>query len=89
MVMSIMIYDEMTDKVGWNNEKTTTTTSNGDGKLPKAEEIELSFKLKANFAANYCKSAILHMTRYFLIIFISGNQINNVSSLNVTHWGVR
>ena len=44
MVMSIMIYDEMTDKVGWNKEKTTTTTtSNGDGKLPKAEEIELSF----------------------------------------------
>ena len=36
MVMSIMIYDEMTDKVGWNRENNkTTTTSNGDGKLPE------------------------------------------------------
>ena len=44
MVMSIMIYDEMTDKVGWKRENNkTTTTSNGDGKLPGAEEIELSF----------------------------------------------
>ena len=34
--MSIMIYDEMTDKVGWKLENNkTTTTSNGDGKLPE------------------------------------------------------
>ena len=44
MVMSIMIYDEMKDQVDWTGRKTTTTT-NGDGKLPEAaEEIELSQK---------------------------------------------
>ena len=48
MVMSIMIYDEMTDKMCQRREKTTTTTtSDGDSKLPEAEEIELSQK-------NYC-----------------------------------
>ena len=38
--MSIMIYDEMKDQVDRTGRKTTTTT-NGDGKLPEAEEIEL------------------------------------------------
>ena len=57
MVMSIMIYDEMKDQVDRTGRKTTTTT-NGDGKLPEAEEIELSQK-------NYC------IPKFYAIIFNS------------------
>ena len=56
MVMSIMIYDEMKDQVDRTGRKTTTTT-NGDGKLPEAEEIELSQK-------NYCISKFCSILFY-------------------------